>query len=103
LNHFTPKIDAWSSANHVTSLTEQQVLEIVRTNYETLTLKLEDDLDQYERYVERPYEMSYFASLTRRIVTEARHSISDVSKFDHVNFLSTSTVAATATTITANQ
>jgi hypothetical protein len=63
LNHFTPKIDAWSAVNHVTSLTEQQVLEIVRNNYETLTLKLEDDLDQYERYTENPNEMSYFTNI----------------------------------------
>ena len=63
LSHFTPKIDAWSAANHVSSLTEQQVLEIVRSNYETLTLKLEDDLDQYERYVEKPVEVNYFSAL----------------------------------------
>lgn len=47
----------------MSSLTEQQVLEIVRTNYESLTLKLEDDLDQYERYAERPYETSFFTSM----------------------------------------
>jgi hypothetical protein len=63
LNHFTPKIDAWSAANHVNSLTEQQVLEIVRNNYESLTLKLEDDLDQYERYTELPGEISYFSTV----------------------------------------
>lgn len=63
INHFTPKIDAWSAANHVTSLTEQQVLDIVRNNYDTLTLKLEDDLDQYERYTERPNETSYFSNI----------------------------------------
>ncbi len=63
INHFSPKIDAWSAANHVTSLTEQQVLDIVRNNYESLTLKLEDDLDQYERYSELPGETSYFSSM----------------------------------------
>ena len=44
-------------------MTEQQVLEIVRNNYESLTLKLEDDLDQYERYNELPGEISYFSTL----------------------------------------
>ena len=63
INHFSPKIDAWSNANHVTSLTEQQVLDIVRNNYESLTLKLEDDLDQYERYAELPNEISYFSTV----------------------------------------
>ena len=66
LNHFSPKIDAWSAANHVTSLTEQQVLDIVRANYESLTLKLEDDLDQFERYLEQPTETTYFTSLVNR-------------------------------------
>lgn len=63
INHFTPKIDAWSTANHVSSLTEEQVLEIVRTNYDSLTLKLEDDLDQYDRYNENPNETNFFAAL----------------------------------------
>ncbi len=63
LNHFSPKIDAWSAANHLASLTEQQVLDIVRSNYESLTLKLEDDLDQYERYTERPDETNFFTAL----------------------------------------
>ena len=87
INHFSPKIDAWSAANHVSSLTEQQVLEIVRTNYESLTLKLEDDLDQFERYTERPQEVTFFTSLTKRIISEARANISDISKFDNVNML----------------
>ena len=64
INHFTPKIDAWSTANHVASLTEQQVLDIVRSNYESLTLKLEEDLDQYERYSESN-EIVYFSNLVR--------------------------------------
>ena len=65
VNHFTPRIDAWSAANHATSLTEQQVLDIVRTNYDSLTLKLEDNLDQYERYSERPYETTFFTLLVK--------------------------------------
>jgi hypothetical protein len=63
INHFTPKIDAWSTANHIASLTEQQVLEVVRSNYESLTLKLEEDLDQYERYSEENTEINYFLNL----------------------------------------
>jgi hypothetical protein len=63
INHFTPRIDAWSAANHATSLTEQQVLDIVRTNYDSLTLKLEDNLDQYDRYSERPHETTFFTLL----------------------------------------
>ena len=65
INHFTPKIDAWSVNNHVSSLTEQQVLDIVRTNYDSLTLKLEDDLEHYERYAENPNETTFFSLLVK--------------------------------------
>lgn len=88
INHFTPKIDAWSSTNHVASLTEEQVLDVVRSNYESLTLKLEDDLDQYDRYNENPHETNFFGVLTKRIIHDARVGLGDISKFDQVNLLS---------------
>ena len=47
----------------MSALTEEQVLEIVRTNYDSLTLKLEDDLDNYERYAENPYEKDFFSKI----------------------------------------
>ena len=40
-----------------------QVLEVVRSNYDSLTLKLQDNLDQYERYAEKPKETAYFTQL----------------------------------------
>ena len=40
-----------------------QVLDVVRGNYDTLTLKLQDSLDQYERYSEKPKETSFFTQL----------------------------------------
>ena len=43
-----------------------QVLEVVRTNYDTLTLKLQDGLDQFERYSEQPREAAFFKELVRR-------------------------------------
>lgn len=39
------------------------MLEVVRSNYESLTLKLEEDLDQYERYSEENTEINYFLNL----------------------------------------
>ena len=40
-----------------------QVLEVVRGNYDTLTLKLQESLDQYELYAEKPREngLLYFS------------------------------------------
>lgn len=46
-----------------------QVLEVVRSNYDTLTLKLQDGLDQFERYSEQPKEAAFFKELVRASVT----------------------------------
>ncbi|MGH0139351.1 UNVERIFIED_CONTAM: hypothetical protein FKN15_009691 [Acipenser sinensis] len=45
-----------------------QVLEVVRSNYDTLTLKLQDGLDQYERYSEQPKEAAFFKELVLEVV-----------------------------------
>lgn len=71
INHFTPKIDSWA-ANQTTALTEEQVLAIVKNNYDTLTLKLQDSLDQYERYAEKPKETAFFTQLVRTVVENFR-------------------------------
>ena len=39
------------------------MLEVVKANYDTLTLKLQDNLDQFERYSEKPRETGYFTQL----------------------------------------
>lgn len=44
-----------------------QVLEVVRSNYDTLTLKLQDGLDQFERYSEQPKEVAFFKDLVGKL------------------------------------
>lgn len=39
---------------------------MVRSNYDTLTLKLQDGLDQFERYSEQPKEATFFKELVRK-------------------------------------
>lgn len=51
--------------------TEEQVLDVVRKNYD-LTLKLQDSLDHYERYVERPKHTQFFTSIVRDVVIDTR-------------------------------
>ncbi len=46
-----------------------KVLEVVRGNYDTLTLKLQDNLDQYQRYEEKPKESAFFTNLVIMFVT----------------------------------
>ncbi|KAL5022372.1 hypothetical protein ScPMuIL_001527 [Solemya velum] len=79
INHFSPKVDSWSAANHLSSLTEEQVLDVVRANYDTLTLKLQDSLDQFERYSEKPRESSFFTQLVRSIISGVRRSVSNLT------------------------
>ncbi|KAJ8025947.1 Armadillo-like helical domain-containing protein 3 [Holothuria leucospilota] len=75
VNHFTPKVDSVSAMNSQPSLSADQVLEVVRQNYDTLTLKLQDSLDQYERYAEKPRESAFFTELVRSIILKFRGTI----------------------------
>ncbi|XP_028403194.1 armadillo-like helical domain-containing protein 3 [Dendronephthya gigantea] len=75
INHFSPKIDSWAAVNHLSSMTSEQVLDVIRGNYDTLTLKLQDNLDNYEKYVEKPKESSFFTQLVRGITADVRESI----------------------------
>lgn len=38
---------------------------MIRNNYDTLTLKLQDGLDQHDKYSEKPKESSFFSQLVR--------------------------------------
>ena len=44
-----------------------QVLEVIRSNYDTLTLKLQENLDHYEKYSEKPKEAAFFTQLVNTI------------------------------------
>ncbi|XP_018408692.1 PREDICTED: UPF0668 protein C10orf76 homolog [Nanorana parkeri] len=72
INHFNPKIESYAAVNHISQLAEEQVLEVVRSNYDTLTLKLQDGLDQYERYSEQHKEATFFKELVRSISINVR-------------------------------
>lgn len=75
IHHFSPKIDTWSQEYGKSSLSEEEVLEVIRGNYETLTLKLMEGLDSYTKYAEHPTESPFFAQLIRKIVQRVRSSI----------------------------
>uniref|UniRef100_A0AAR2KVM7 Armadillo-like helical domain-containing protein n=1 Tax=Pygocentrus nattereri TaxID=42514 RepID=A0AAR2KVM7_PYGNA len=76
INHFNPKIESYAAVNHISQLSEDQVLEVVRSNYDTLTLKLQDGLDQFERYSEQPKETAFFKELVRSISLNVRKNVS---------------------------
>ncbi|KPJ19848.1 UPF0668 protein C10orf76-like [Papilio machaon] len=55
IQHFSPKIDSWLNSQNLSTPTEDQILEIVRKNYDSLILKLQEGLESYERYSEREH------------------------------------------------
>lgn len=65
-------MEKWQNQNKISSLTEEQVLEVVRNNYESLTLKLHDCLDQYERYSEKPEEAAFFSHMVQNIMNDVK-------------------------------
>ena len=101
--HFQPRIESWLQKEQLSTPSEEQILEVlrlhhlmisvisllffifrlffilliqvVRANYDSLTLKLQDSLDQYDNYAENPNYTSFFTSLVRSIVSDTRQKI----------------------------
>lgn len=53
-----------------------QVLSVIRSNYDTLTLKLQENLDHYEKYSEKPKEAAFFTQLVSSRMQKKRHRVS---------------------------
>lgn len=74
VKHFDSKIKDWLACQGLSTPTEEQVLNVVRQNYD-LTLKLQDSLDHYERYNERPKHVQFFTSMVRDVVIDTRKQV----------------------------
>lgn len=79
IKHFLPKINEWLQAANLSTPSEEQILEVVRKNYDSLMLKLQDFLDQYERYSEKPTHTAFFTTMVRSVVSDTRQNIDFVS------------------------
>ncbi|KAK9721216.1 Armadillo-like helical domain-containing protein 3, C-terminal [Popillia japonica] len=75
IKHFSPKIEQWLTSQSLSTPSEDQILEVVRKNYDSLTLKLQDSLDQYERYSEKQKHTQFFTSMVRNVVSDTRQTI----------------------------
>jgi hypothetical protein len=84
INHFSPKIEAWLASQGLSTPSEDQILDVVRKNYDSLTLKLQDSLDQYERYTEKPRHAAFFTAMVRSVVNDTRQNIDFASLDLHV-------------------
>ncbi|VEN62274.1 unnamed protein product [Callosobruchus maculatus] len=76
IKHFNPKIEQWLATNNLSTPTEEQILEIVKKNYDSLTLKLQDFLDHYERYSEKPHYTQFFCNMVKTILCDTKKNVS---------------------------
>jgi len=63
IKHFQIKIKEWLVKKSLSTPTEEQILSVVRENYD-LTLKLQENLDSYERYKESKHNAFFNAIIT---------------------------------------
>lgn len=78
IKHFQIKIKEWLSSESLSTPTEEQILTQIQKNYD-LTLKLQDSLDFFERYAEKPHEV-FFRNLVKDVVVDTRKSVHNVIK-----------------------
>ncbi|KAF7270657.1 hypothetical protein GWI33_016378 [Rhynchophorus ferrugineus] len=74
IKHFNPKIEQWLANANLSTPSEEQILDIVKKNYDSLTLKLQDLLDHYDRYTEKPLYTSFFTTMVKNILWDTRNN-----------------------------
>lgn len=70
IKHFQVKIKDWLAQKSLSTPTEEQVLSVVRENYD-LTLRLLDNLDTYERYNEQKHS-AFFNGIVTDVIQDLR-------------------------------
>nr|CAG4646860.1 EOG090X027A [Megafenestra aurita]SVE92257.1 EOG090X027A [Megafenestra aurita] len=98
--HFKPKVEMWTESQKLSTPTQDQILEVVRSHYDSLTLKLHESLDAYERYAERPPVVAFLSSILRSVVSVIR-STTDPSSIDAHRLLLECNVPTTPTSPSA--
>jgi len=81
-SHFQAKFDEM----HASQLTEQEILDVVKSHYDSLTLKLQENLDGYERYDEQPHESNFFVQMVKLVAAETRLKLQR-TQLDHQSVL----------------
>lgn len=83
IKHFQIKIKEWLVSKNLNSPSEEQVLSIVRENYD-LTLKVIDNLDSYERYNEQKHS-AFFNTIVTEVIGDLRMKNCHKFLIDFVN------------------
>lgn len=86
VNHFSPKITAWLTSESLSTPSEQQIMAIIIQNYDSLTLKLRDNLDQYERYSEKPNHTGFFEDMVNINYVFKINNIFNTRNLQHTYF-----------------
>lgn len=72
--HFNTKIDEYSVQNQIVTLSEEQVLEVVKVNFDCLTLRIQDHLDCFEPYdPTQPEEFVFLMKLLADMIQDYAH------------------------------
>lgn len=70
IKHFQIKIKEWLTKKSLSTPSEEQILSVVRENYD-LTLKMIENLDSYERYNESKHG-SFFQAICTDVICDLR-------------------------------
>ncbi|GAM23000.1 hypothetical protein SAMD00019534_061750, partial [Acytostelium subglobosum LB1] len=77
--HFNGIIQTWTTEHPEVSLVSEQVIKLIKENYDTLKLKLQENLDQYERFVESSKEASFYRNLVRFLVQDTKTNLNSLN------------------------
>lgn len=72
LSHFSEKIEHYQTINPNINISDKIVLDVIKSNYETLKLKLQNNLDKYNPYSEEPTYVLFFNHLFRNIISDVK-------------------------------
>ena len=75
LSHFLVKITEWLKKQNISTPSENQIMDIIIQNYDSLTLKLQDNLDLFDRYSENPTHLEFFDKMVKSIIKSTRTSV----------------------------
>ena len=68
---------------NISTPSESEILDIVRINYDSLTLKLHKSIDNFETFHENPKYADFFTILVRNVVQDTDLLLDDDDKHVH--------------------
>jgi len=79
LIHFKEKIGKWESDNPDIATDSTIIMSIIQENYESLKLKLFEDLDVHKKYVEKSKESMFIRQSLRTLVISYKEKLKSLN------------------------